>query len=219
MPTPVENRLFILQEHLKMMTDMVLEAVEGSVDALVQMNLQRAKQVRKSDVQINKIRWDIEEKCVSLLATHQPVASDLRKIIALLSIINELKRIFDYAADTSKIVKLIHKEFPQTPFKLPSEIQDIKKVGVDMIEDAIVAYIRRDEREARRVHVQYNQLIDLCNKVHKMLLSTMIEHPDWVIHHTYLISVILNLERIGDRSTNICERVIYLVTGELFEKL
>ena len=216
MSTVIQNNLTELHKMLETMSEMVIESIEKSIDALIEKDIEKAKVIKKEDVLINNIRWDIEDKTITLLATHQPVASDLREIIALLNIITELERIGDYAAGIAKIVIMIGDEDHIKPL---IDLPRMKEIGVDMIENSMKAYTNRNETSARMIHSQDDDIDDLYNQVYRELISFMIEKPHNITQCTYLLWVSHNLERIGDRVTNICERIIYLVSGEHAEDL
>lgn len=216
MSTLIQDNLIELQNRLKTMTEMTILAVNRSVEALKNKDVEEAERIKKEDKQINSIRWEIEEKCITLIATQQPVASDLRELIALLSIITELERIADYAAGISKIVMRIGDTKHIKPL---IDIPRMAQIGVDMIEQSIDAYMTRDEQSARRIHKQDDEIDELYDQIYRELISFMIENPKNITQCTYLQWVSHNLERIGDRVTNICERIIYLVSGEMAEDL
>ncbi len=216
MSTVIQNNLTELHDKLGTMSKMVIDAIEDAVDALTDKDIEKAKVIKKEDVLINNIRWEIEDKTIALLATQQPVASDLREIIALLNIITELERIGDYAAGIAKIVIMIGDENHIKPLV---DIPRMKDIGIDMIENAMKAYTNHNEKSARLIHKQDDDIDNLYNQVYRELISFMIEKPGKITQCTYLLWVAHNLERIGDRVTNICERIIYLVSGELAEDL
>lgn len=211
MNSVIQENLKELHDLLDQMTIRVVTAVDQSVTALVEKNVQKAKLIRKEDKLINKIRWDIEERCITLIATQQPVASDLREVIALLYIITELERIGDYAAGISKITVKIGDEEHVKPL---IDIPRMRDLAIDMIQNAMKAYTSRNEKSARLIHSQDDDIDHLYNQVYRELISYMIERPSNITQSTNLLWVSHNLERIGDRVTNICERVIYLASGE-----
>jgi len=216
MRTAIDEYLKDLEEDLYKMTGMVTKAIVKSITALKEKDLELAKEIRKQDQQINDIRLDIEEKCINIIATQQPVASDLRKIIAILNIITELERIGDYASGTAKITqKLGNGELVKPLIDIPR----MAELAVDMIERSIAAYAKQDEKAARIINSQDDDIDELYHQVLRELISIMIEDPRTITRATYLIWVAHNLERTGDRVTNICERIIYLITGEMIEKL
>lgn len=211
MNSVIQKNLKELHDRLDQMTKSVVSAVDQSVTALAEKDVDKAKRIKKEDKLINKMRWDIEERCITLIATQQPVASDLRELITLLYIVTELERIGDYAAGISKITVLIGNE---EHVKLLIDIPRMRDLAIDMIQNAMKAYTSRNEKSAILIHGQDDDIDHLYNQVYRELISFMIEKPSNITQCTYLLWVTHNLERIGDRVTNICERVIYLATGE-----
>jgi len=216
MTTLIQESLTDLQVKLNEMAEMVVDSMNGSIESLVEKDVERAKQIKKEDKNINNIRWDIEEDCIHLIATQQPVASDLRELIALLNIITELERIGDYAAGIAKITMLIDDEKHVKSF---IDIPRMKEIAVDMIENSMKAFINRDAISARMIHSQDDDIDDLYHQVYRELISFMIENPTNITQCTYLVWVAHNIERMGDRVTNICERIIYHSTGERADDL
>lgn len=216
MNTQIQESLEEINDKLIRMADQVIAAINDSVEVLVDQDLERAQQIRDDDQQINSMRWEIEDDCINLIATQQPVASDLRELIALLTINTELERIGDYAAGIAKITQLIGEDAHIKPL---IDIPRMKDIAVDMIENSIQAFVKHDESAARRIHGQDDDIDTLYNQVHRELLSFMLEKPAHISICTHLLWTAHNLERIGDRATNICERIIYLVSGEMAEDL
>jgi len=217
MPVPRESfhrHLHELQDDLLVMGSMVEKALERSMESLKNRNLEMAHQVIEDDVKINQKRFDIEEKCVELIATQQPMASDLRVIIAVLNIIVDLERIADHAEGNAKIAVMIGKEPPLKPLiDLPRMSQ---KTG-DMLRRSLDAFINRDAEAAKRICGEDDEVDNLYDQVFRELLTFMAEDPKTITRATRLIWVGHNLERSADRVTNICERVIYVVTGKMEE--
>jgi phosphate transport system protein len=217
MPHPRESfdrHLHELQDDLLVMGSMVEKALERSMDALKNRNLEMARQVIEDDAKINQERFDIEEKCVELIATQQPMASDLRVIIAVLNIIVDLERIADHAEGNAKIAVMIGSEPPLKPLiDLPRMSQ---KTG-DMLKRSLDAFVNRDADAARRICDEDDEVDNLYDQVFRELLTFMAEDPKTITRATRLIWVGHNLERSADRVTNICERVVYLVTGKMSE--
>lgn len=216
MTTLIQDNLLELHDKLNRMSDLVLEAVNESIDSLMDKDVEKAKQVKKGDKRINSIRWEIEEDCINLIATQQPVASDLRELIALLYIITELERIGDYAAGISKLTIVMGDEPHIKPL---IDIPRMRDIAVEMIESSMEAYLNKDERAARGIHLQDDVIDDLYKQVNRELISYMIENPSTITQCTYLVWIAHNIERMGDRVTNICERIIYLATGERADDL
>ncbi len=216
MSTAIQKNLNELEAKVITMSQLVIAAVNQSVEALKEKNVDDARRIKKEDKIINQHRWDIENRCITLLATQQPVASDLREVIAILNIITELERIGDYAAGISKIVIVMGEKDHIKPL---IDIPRMRDIAVDMIENSIKAYSDRNEVRARMIHSQDDDIDELYNQVYRELISFMIERPDQITHCTFLLWVAHNIERMGDRVTNMCERIIYLVSGERAEDL
>jgi len=216
MNTLLQNNIDEINQKLVKMSQMVVTAVDDSVGALIDKDFKRAKEIKRNDKIINNIRWEIEEDCINLIATQQPVASDLRELIALLTINTELERIGDYAAGIAKIVGMIGDQKPVKPLV---DIPRMRDITTDMVENSMKAYINHNEKSARLIYSQDDDVDELYDQVYRELLSFMIEKPNSISQCTHLLWISHNLERIGDRVTNICERIIYLVSGERAEDL
>jgi len=210
------NRLRALEGDVLAMGKMVEGAIDSSIDALKRQDLEASKMVVEADVCINKKRFEIEEKCLDLLATQQPVARDLRVIVAILNIIVDLERAGDHAEGIGKISLMIGKQ----PLLKP--LVDIPRMGEkakEMLRRSLNALINRDLEEAKEICAADDEVDDLYNQVYNELLIYMIKDPKTIDQATHLLWVAHNLERIADRATNIAERVAFLVTGKMEEKL
>jgi phosphate transport system protein len=217
MPMPRESfhrHLTALQNEVLFMGSMVEKAIERSMEALKNRDLELARQVVADDAKINQKRFDIEEKCVELIVTQQPMASDLRVIIAVLNIIIDLERIADHAEGTAKIAIMIGNEPPLKPLiDLPRMAQ---KTG-EMLRRSLDAFVNRDAEACRKICAEDDEIDQLYDQVFRELLTFMAEDSKTITRATRLIWVGHNLERSADRVTNICERVIYVVTGKMEE--
>ncbi|MBI2830436.1 MAG: phosphate signaling complex protein PhoU [Chloroflexi bacterium] len=212
--TTFHKKLKEIQEDILAMGGMVQEAISRSIDALKNRDLELAKEIIVDDHKINNKRFDIEEKCVQLIATQQPMASDLRTIISVLNIITEIERIGDYAEGIAKIVLMIGKEPPLKPLiDIPRMAEKVN----DMLRRSLEAFISRYAEAARSVALEDDEVDALYNQVFRELLTYMMEDPRTVSRATRLVWVAHNLERSADRVTNICERVVYIVTGKMEE--
>jgi len=211
-----QENLSGLEQDIFTMGEMVSIATNRAVKALQNKDVEEAKRIKHDDKYINEKRWDIEEKCINLIATQQPVATDLRELIAILNIITDLERMGDYAEGIAKIVIKIG---DQPPVKPLVDIPRMSEIAIEMMNKALRAYAERDDKSARLICDQDDQVDELYNQVYRELLTIMIEDPRTITRATYLIWTSHNLERIADRVTNICERIIYLVTGEMVENV
>jgi phosphate transport system protein len=196
------------------MGSMVTKATMLAIEALQNRDLAIAKQIIADDDKINRKRFDIEEKCIQLIATQQPMASDLRTIVAVLNIITELERIGDYAAGNAKIAIMIGNEPPLKPL---IDIPRMAEKTVDMLNRSLKAFIDHDVEAARKISAEDDFIDNLYDQVFRELLTFMAEDPKTITRATRLIWVTHNLERSADRVTNICERIVFMVTGKMEE--
>jgi phosphate transport system protein len=212
--TSFERHLHELQDEVLVLGSMVEKAIYRSMEALKNRDLELAKQVIADDSEIDRTRYDIEEKCVELIVTQQPVASDLRIIVAVLNIIIDLERIGDHAEGIAKIAVMIGNEPPLKPLiDLPRMAQ---KTG-DMLRRSLDAFINRDAETARQISKEDDEIDALYDQVFRELFTFMAEDSKTITRATRLIWVAHNLERSADRVTNICERVVFVVTGKMEE--
>jgi phosphate transport system protein len=192
----------------------VSKAIARSTEALQNRDLKLAQQIINDDQKINQKRFEIEEKCVQLIATQQPMASDLRAIISVLNIITELERIGDYAEGNAKIAIMIGNEPPLKPL---IDIPHMAEKTIDMLNRSLDAFIKRDADAAKAIIAEDDFIDNLYDQVFRELLFFMAEDPKTITRATRLIWVTHNLERSADRVTNICERVIFIVNGKMEE--
>jgi phosphate transport system protein len=207
-----ENHLQILQEELLVLGSMVEKAIMRSTEALKNRNLELAQQVVAEDQNINRKRYDIEEMCIELIATQQPLASDLRIIIAVLYMIVDLERIGDHAEGNAKIAIMLGDEPPLKPY---IDIPRMAEKTGEMLRMALTAFLKRDTDAARKVISQDDVVDNLYDQIFRELLTYMVEDPKTINRATRLIWVAHNLERSADRVTNICERTIFVITGKV----
>ncbi|HEY5504275.1 MAG TPA: phosphate signaling complex protein PhoU [Sedimentisphaerales bacterium] len=209
-----DRHLQTLQEELLTLGSMVEEAISRSTDALVNRNLTLARKVIAGDLEINQKRYDIEEMCVELIATQQPMAGDLRIIIAVLNMIVDLERIGDHAEGNAKIAIMIGDEPPLKPY---IDIPRMAQKTEEMLRGALDAFVKRDVDAARKIIAQDDVVDNLYDQVFRELLTYMAADPQTINRATRLIWVAHNLERSADRVTNICERTIFVITGKVEE--
>lgn len=212
--TVFHRRLRAIQDDVMAMGSMVEKALERSIEALKNRDLSLAHQIIKDDQKINSKRFGIEDDCIGLIATQQPMASDLRIIIGVLNIIAELERIGDHAEGISKIVLMIGDEPPLKPLV---DIPRMAEKTISMLKQSLDAFINNDTETARRVADEDDDVDNLYSQVFRELLTFMAEDPKTITRATRLIWVAHNLERSADRVTNICERIVFTVTGKMEE--
>jgi phosphate transport system protein len=214
MRTSFHRRLREIQDDILVMGSMVQKAILRSVDALRNRDLDLAHQIIADDRQVNRKRFEIEEKCIELIATQQPMASDLRTVVAVLNIITEIERIGDYAEGIAKITIMIGDEPPLKPL---IDIPRMAEKTVDMLRRSLDAFINRDAEAARKIGDEDDLVDQLYDQVFRELLTFMMEDPKTITRATRLVWVAHNLERAADRVTNICERAIFVATGKMEE--
>jgi len=203
-----------LQDELLEMGDMVAAAIKNSVESLKKRDIEASKEIIKNDLLINKKRFEIEEKCLLLIATQQPMAIDLRTIAAILSIITDLERMADHAEGIARINVMIGKE----PLVKPLiDVPRMADKGLSMLSRCLKAFIDRDADSARGICNEDDEVDKLYEQTYGELVHLMIDNPKIIEGATYLIWVSHNLERIADRVTNIAERVVFMVTGKMEE--
>jgi phosphate transport system protein len=212
--TLFEEELSEIKEDMLVMADMVDTAIHRSIDALKNREVELAKQVIADDLKINAKRFEIEEECLEIIARHQPLATDLRTIVAVLHIIVDLERMGDHAEGTAKIAIMLASDPPLKPY---IDIPRMAEVATRMLRDSLEAFKLRDTEWARRICDQDDEVDYLYDQVYKELLVYMLNDPKTIERATHVTWVAHNLERIADRVTNICERVVYMVEGKMVE--
>ena len=211
---PLPKRIEAVKDHVLAMGILVEKALNRAIDALKNRDLGLAHQIMADDAKVNQKRFEIENECIDLMATQQPIAADLRVIVAVLSIITELERIGDYAEGIAKIVILIGDEPPLKPL---IDIPRMKDITVEMIHGSLQSFIDGNDKLAVQVVSMDSTVDNLYDQVFRELLTFMMADPRTISRATRLIWVAHNLERAADRATNICERVVYTVTGKMQE--
>jgi len=196
------------------MSVLVDTAIDRSMLALMERDTKLADDVINGDIEINRYRFQIEEDCLTLIATQQPTASDLREIIAILYMIVEMERMGDYAAGIAKTVILMEEEPLLKTFKKIFKMADISR---HMLSDSLQAFMKRDPVWAREIAVRDNEIDELYKIVFQRLIKIMAKDHDMVTRCTYLMWCSHNLERIADRVINISEQIVFMTTGMLKE--
>lgn len=201
-----------LQDDLLNLGSMVEKATIKAIDALKTRDLALSRQVVEEDDAIDDIRYEIEARCEDLIAKQQPLATDLRLIIAIMHIVGELERMGDYAEGVAKISLAMG---DQAPLKPLIDIPRMAQKATSMTRQSLDALVERDVDLAIAVAESDDEVDALYDQIFRELVTFMIEDPRTIQRATYLLWVAHDLERIADRATNIAERVVYLVTGEL----
>jgi phosphate transport system protein len=216
--TTIRNALEREQNKIKddilRLGSMVETAIDRSVTALKNRDQALAQQVIDEDQLINDVRFRIEEECLTLIATQQPMASDLRTTIAATHIAVELERMADHARGVAQLTIRI---VDQPLLKPLIDIPLMARITREMIRASLDAFVQHDADAARATIARDDEVDQLYQQVFRELLTYMLEDPRNIQRATYLLWAAHNLERIGDRATNLCERVIFMTTGYLGE--
>ncbi|MBO8169945.1 MAG: phosphate signaling complex protein PhoU [Thermoanaerobacteraceae bacterium] len=200
-----------LQQEILRMGSMVEEAIDLAVTALKEQDVEKAKKVRAGDEAIDDLELEIEDRCVKLIATQQPMAKDLRKISVAFKVITDLERMADYASDIAKATMMIAE---QPLIKPLIDIPRMAKLAQDMVRKSLDSYVNEDVELAMTLAEADDEVDSLHLQVLRELLTYMMEDSKTIQQATYLSFVSRYLERIADHATNIGERVIYMVTGK-----
>jgi len=203
-----------LQGEVRQMADMVGSAIKESMEALKDRDMEKSKAVVRNDIAVNRKRFVIEERCIQLIATQQPMAVDLRTLASIINIITDLERIGDHAEGIAKISVSIGDE------PLVKPLVDMPKMAdqaLSMLNRCMQAFVDRDIEAAKQICNEDDIVDALYDKIYAELVHMMIKDPKIIKDATYLIWAAHNIERIADRVTNIAERVVYIATGKMEE--
>jgi len=196
------------------MSKMVDQAIARALESLQNRDQSLAKQVIEEDEAINTLRFKIEEACLALIATQQPAAHDLRAVIAAMSIVIDMERMADHAAGIAKtVIRMGDEPLLKPLIDIPLMVQ----LARDMLSGSLRAFVEQDAESARSIASQDDEMDILYRAIFDELVEIMAHKPDSVERATYLLWCAHNLERIGDRVTNIAERVVFVSTGDMRE--
>lgn len=209
-----ERQLRSLQDDILILGSMVEQAVLASVEALRQRDLKAAQRIFDQDIIINKKRYAIENNILTLIATQQPMARDLRLLAAIFEINTELERIGDYGKGIARIIMRLGDD----PLIMPiNDLQRMAELGLGMLRRSLDAFVARDVDTARQIPKEDDQVDALYNHIVREAINLMIENPAVIDRVNYMVWAAHDLERLADRVTNICERTVFIVTGEMTE--
>lgn len=212
--TTLDRELIALRDNVLKLSHLADGAIERSVQALKEADVDLARQIIADDEQINALRYQVEQECYLLLVLHQPAARDLRAIVTAIHIVVELERIGDHARGIAKLAIPLAAEPPLKPL---IDVPRMAQISREMLRAGLQAYLDYDADLAARTALRDDEVDQLDEQVYRELLTYMISDPRTISRATYLLWVSHNLERIADRMTNICERVVFMVTGEIVE--
>lgn len=207
-----EDSLQKIQNELLEIAGLVESGIETALDALGRRDLEASQQVVDDDDEVDRRQLALEERCIDIIATQQPMAVDLRTIVSVIQVASELERMGDYAEGIGKISLLMGDSVLVKP------LRDIPRMGhlaTQMLRRSLKAFIDHDTDAAHQIAIDDDEVDALYEQVYRELLTFMIEAPKTIRRATYLLWVAHDIERIADRATNIAERVIYVSTGRL----
>jgi phosphate transport system protein len=209
-----DRELRRLQDEILVLGSMVEKALTESVEGLKRRDMEAARRLIAEDRLINEKRFAIEADALVLIATQQPMASDLRILAAVLEIAGELERMGDYAKGIANINLMIG---AQPLLKPLIDIPRMAERARDMLHRALDAFARQDIALAQAIPAEDDEVDALYNQVYRELMTYVMTDPRHIDQANYLLWAAHNLERTADRVTNICERVVFTVTGEMVE--
>lgn len=210
----LDNELTNLANKTQQLASMVDNALEQALLALRTRDVALAQQIIAYDEEVNALRFEIEEECLRVLATQMPAARDLRFVVATTHIAGELERIGDHATSIADVVERLEDEDKlSTLHKLPKMVKRAR----DMVQQSIVAFLNHDAEAAKALTKRDDKIDKHYNSLFEEMLEEMHADDAYIERATYLMWTGRHLERVGDRATNIAERVIFAVTGEFVE--
>ena len=209
-----EIKIQELKDEILLLGSMVEQAILNSVEALKKRDIEASRHIYEMDSQINAKRFAIEEKVMIIIATQQPAARDLRLLASILEVSGELERMGDYA----KGIATVNIRMGDQPLLKPLiDIPRMAQKGADMLHRALTAFVNEDVETARSIPAEDDEVDGLYTQIYHELMMFVIQDPKTIERANWLLWVAHNLERLADRVTNICERTVFIATGELKE--
>ncbi len=200
-----------VKERILSMGSLTETMIHIAIKALTERKRELTRTVYRQEEDVNKLQIEIDERCLRMIALHQPAASDLRFITAAMKINSDLERIGDQAVNISQTTEYLLEEPPLKPL---IDVPRMAQIASAMLKDALDSFVNRDENLARSVLVRDDQVDDLKLQVFRELLTYMISDPTTIKRAIDLILISRNLERIADHATNIAEDVVFVIAGK-----
>jgi phosphate transport system protein len=211
----LDRQIRKLLDEILVLSSMVENSTLGAVEALKKRDIEAAKRYYQADQLINKKRFEIENSTIATLATQQPImAGDLRMLASILDVTTEIERMGDYAKGIAKICLMLEN---QPLIKPLVDIPRMADIATDMLHRSLSAFVSGDVETARKIPEEDDLVDDLYNQVYRELATLILQDPRNIDQANVLLWAAHNLERLADRVTNICERTIYVYTGQLAE--
>jgi phosphate transport system protein len=209
-----ETEIQQVKDEILVLGSMVEQSILDSVEALKKRDPDASKAILEQDKRVNEKRFAIENKIMILIATQQPMAHDLRLLASILEIAGELERMGDYA----KGIANINLRMGDQPLLKPLiDVPRMAQKDVDMLHRSLTAFVNEDVEAARAIPREDDEVDALYNQIYRELMTFVIADPKVIERANWLLWVAHNLERVADRVTNICERTVFIATGEMVE--
>ncbi|HTP00764.1 MAG TPA: phosphate signaling complex protein PhoU [Anaerolineales bacterium] len=209
-----ETEIQQVKDEILVVGSMVEQAIVDSVDALRRRDIAASQRIFDADQEINRRRFEVENQLMIMIATQQPMAHDLRVLASILEVNSELERMGDYA----KGICNINIRMGDIPLLKPLiDVPRMAQKGADMLHRALTAFVNEDVEAARKIPAEDDEVDELYKQVYRELMTFIIADPTSIERASWLLWAAHNLERFADRVTNICERTVFIVTGELHE--
>lgn len=208
----IERQLENLRERILRVGTLVEEAISKSITALINRDVPLALRVMANDGDIDSMEVEVEEECLKILALYQPVATDLRFVVAALKINNDLERMGDLARNIAKRVTQLE---GGNPYNLPPEIRTMATQAQEMVRQCLDAVVKGDPALARQVREEDDIVDEARQRIQRRVLQGIKEDPENVENLLRINSVSKHIERIADMATNIAEDVVYMVEGDI----
>lgn len=209
-----ENEIQQLKDEILVLGSMVEQATLDAVEAMKKRDIAWSERIANDDKKINQKRFELENQVMVLIATQQPMARDLRVIASILEVISELERMGDYA----KGIAIINIRMGNQPLLKPLvDIPRMAEKSIDMLHRALTAFVNEDPETARAIPAEDDEVDMLYEQVYRELMTYVMADANNIERANFLLWAAHNLERLADRVTNICERTMFIVTGEYRE--
>jgi phosphate transport system protein len=205
------RQLHDLRDEILIMGGMVAKSIERAVESVKKRDTGLAQSVIDADRGIDRKQYELEEQTLTIIATQQPMAGDLRGLAAALFIVGELERMGDYAEGIATIAQQIAEQQPLKPL---IDIPRMAMIAIEMLHRSLDAFMQRDVQSCVRIWHQDDEVDGFYDQVYRELITYMLGDPESIERATQLLWIAHNLERIADRTTNIAERTAYVVTGD-----
>ncbi len=210
-----DEELKKVKEDVVHIASLVEDSITKSLEAVRKVDLELAKTIREIDKQIDTLETALEEQCIGLIATHQPVGSDLRFLIGIIKMNKDLERMGDHAVNIADCIKYIAEQPPIQ--QQVSNIWVMSKIVNRMLKESVESFINNDPARAQKVCEQDSTVDGMRNETIRILITYMLEKPQIIGSAMQYLLIAKNLERIADLSTNICEDVIYIAQARVIK--